>query len=177
MRPGDQPFTTNTIGGNWTQLADAFAYDGGGYGGVFGDFSPIANAVLTMGFTVTGQTNGPDVQHQIEIYPHDNSGTFTELGFNGTGAANVPDAAIGYFDGVTYPNYLSTPTTSGMHAGSMTITGTYLVGTSVTLDAGWPGEPYHVDLSPFGNYQGASHLELDTNNVNFAIDWVCLIAW
>jgi thrombospondin type 3 repeat protein len=173
MRPGDQPFTT---AGTWTQLADSFAFDGNGYGGLDADLQ-VANAVFAMGFTVTGDTNGPDVQHQIEIYPHDDSGTFTELGFNGTGTANVPDAAIGYFDGTTYPNYLTMPTASGIHSGAMTITGRWVIGQSVTLDGGWPGEPYHVDLSPFANYQGGLHLELDSNNVQFAVDWACVIAW
>ena len=176
MRPGDQPFTTNTSAGAWTQLADGFAYDGGGYGGLYTDVT-LANAVFVMGFTVTGTTNGPDVQHQVMIYPKDDSGTFTEVGFNATGVANVPEAVITYFDGASFPNYISLPTASGLHAGKMTITGTYLIGASVALDGGWPGEPYHVDLAPFAGYQGALHIQVDSNNVAFSVDWACAISW
>ena len=176
MRPGDQPFTPMTIGGGtWTQQADAIAYDGGSYGGLAVPLS-LANATVAMGFTVTGPTNSPDAQHQLELYPADDSGAFTEVGFNATGTANVPDAVIGYYDGMTYAAYMNVPTTSGLHAGALTITGMYLVGTSVTLDAGWAGEPYHVDLVPTA-YQGATHLALDDNNVAVAVDWVCVIAW
>src|SRR5205823_14149936 len=106
MLPGDRPFI---LVANWTQLDDSLAYDGSGYGGLRADLT-VNNAVLAMGFSITGQTNGPDVQHQLEIYPNDDSGTLTEVGLNATGAANVPDAVIGYFDGATYPIYQSTPT-------------------------------------------------------------------
>jgi len=177
MRPGDQPFTPSTFnGGSWTQLADSLAYDGGAYGGLLTDIQ-VANAVVSMGFTITAQTNGPDVQHQLEIYPLDDSGTFTELGLNASGMNNVPAAAIGYYDGATYPIYLTMATASGIHAGALTITGTYVIGASVALDTGWPGETYHIDLSPFASYVGGTHIELDSNNVAFAVDWVCVIAW
>ena len=49
--------------------------------------------------------------------------------------------------------------------------------TSVTVDTGWPGEPYHVDLNPFALYQGGQHIQLDSNNVAYAVDWACVIAW
>jgi hypothetical protein len=176
MQPSDQPFLPTAFGGAWTQGADSIAYDGGGYGGLLADLT-VANAVVTAGFTITGETSGPDAQHQIELYPKDDSGTFTELGFNGTGTANVPDATIGYFDGATYPTYLMMPTASGIHAGTMTITGMWIVDQSVTLDAGWFGEPYHIDLPSFASYQGALHVELDSNNVAFAVEWICVIAW
>jgi len=177
MRRGDQPFMPiNGGGGVWTQLADSYAFDGNVYGGLVTNVV-ATNAVLAMGFTITGQTTGPDVQHQIEIYPADDTGTFAELGFNGTGTANVPEAAVAYWDGVTFPLYLTMPTASGIHAGSMTITGTYVVGSSVVLDGGWPGEPYHVEAIPFANYQGATRIQIDSNNVAYAVEWVCLIAW
>lgn len=176
MQPTNNPFTPNTLGGAWTQLADSYAYDGGGYGGLTAD-AQSTNSVLVMGFAITGETNGPNVQHQLEICPKDNSTSFTQVGFNATGTANVPDAVIGYFDGNTYAQYIPVPTASGIHPGQLTITGTYLVGTSVTLDGGWPGEPYHVALSPFANYSGGLHIQLDSNNVAFAVDWVILISW
>ena len=96
-----------------------------------------------------------------------------------TRGGNVGGArpAIGYFDGTTYPTYLDQPTASGIHAGELTIVGTYFVGASVTLDVGWPGEPYHVDLSPFASYTGGLHIELDSNSVAFAVNWACVIAW
>ena len=178
MRPADQPFSQVMSDGSWTQLADSYAYDGVFYGGIYTDLDlDVANAVAAMGFAITGQTGGPNVQHQLEMYVRDDSVTFTELGLNGTGANNVPEAAIAYFDGATFPTYLTTPTANGIHAGSLTITGTWLVDTSVTLDTGWAGEPYRVELSPFANYHGGRHVQLDSNNVAYAVEWVCVIAW
>lgn len=49
------------------------------------------------------------------------------------------------------------------------ITGTWLVGTAVTLDG--------VEANPFPDYQGAAHVRLDSNNVASAVDWVCVITW
>jgi hypothetical protein len=130
-----------------------------------------------MGFTIIGQTTSPDVQHQLQIYPRDDSGTFAECGFNATGTANVPDAVVTYFDGVTFSPYVPVSTASGMHAGDLTLTATYLVGDSVRLDAGYPGEPYHVDLAPFAYAGATNHVQLDANNVAFELEWVVLIAW
>jgi hypothetical protein len=176
MRPSDQPFTPFTNTGMWMQLADAFACDGNGYGGFDTDL-PLGNTVISMGVDVIGQTNGPDIQHQIQLYPEHDNGVFTEVGFNGTGTNNVPDAALAHFDGVTFNPYLTQPTASGIHAGAMTITGTWIVGASVALDAGWSGEPYHVDLAPFASYQGGMRVKLDSNNVAFAVTWVHIVGW
>jgi hypothetical protein len=89
----------------------------------------------------------------------------------------VPDATITYYDGNNFLDNTPTPTASGIHAGAMTITGTYFAGSAVTLDAGWPGEPYHVELSPFASYQRGVQIQLDDNNVALAVNWVCVIAW
>lgn len=176
MQAGDQPFGFESVGGGWTSLADSIAYDGTGYGGLLTDLT-ASNIVLSMGFTVTGYVNGPDVQHQIAIMPLDATSRFVEVGFNGTGTANVPDATIAYWDGATFASYLTMPTATGLHPGSMTIAGTYVVADSVVMDAGWPGEPYHVDFSTFLGYQGALQIRLDSNNVAYAVEWACVIAW
>jgi hypothetical protein len=174
MQPGDQPFTPSTIGGSWQQLADSYAYDGGGYGGLLYS-TPVQSAVVAMGFTITGETNGAGVQHQIALYPNPGDGTWVEGGFNGV-ANTIPELTMVYFDGASFHTLESVTTANGIHAGEAKLFGTYVDGVSASVSGGWPGEPYAVDGAAT-TYHGGAKIQLDTNNVAYAIEWACVIAW
>jgi hypothetical protein len=174
MQPGDQPFATAQSGSTWTQLADSVANDGGGYGGLVFPTS-LANTVVAMGFTITGETNGANVQHQLVVYSNPNDGTYVEAGFNGV-AGQVPLAVVGGFDGANFFTAASTTTASGIHGGAATIFATYVLDTSGTMTGGWAGDPYTV-AGPTPQYHGGTNTQLDSNNVAFAVEWACVIAW
>jgi hypothetical protein len=128
-----------------------------------------------MGFTITGETNGAAVQHQLVVYPNPGDGTWVVGGFNGYGGM-MAHATIVHFDGTNYDTIADAPTPSGIHGGAATITGTYVVGTSAHMVGGWPGEPYDIS-GPAPAYLGGVEMHLDDNNVALAIEWACIIGW
>ena len=63
---------------------------------------------------------------------------------------------------------------SGLHTGALVLQTTQIVGVSVTLDAGWPGESYNAQVMD-GVYQGATRIEINTNNVHYEIRYLIVI--
>jgi len=172
LQPGDQPFTMESFGGTWIQDADAIHIDGAGYAGLHYDIA-LHNAVLAFGFAIEGSL-GIGVQHQISIYAKSSAVPFVLAEFNDV--SNGSNAELDGFDGTTFSPIGEQPLANGVHAGHATLLATYIVGTSLTLDGGWTGEPYHV-AAPTAVYQGGTTIQLDTNNVAFDLDYVCIIAW
>jgi hypothetical protein len=62
----------------------------------------------------------------------------------------------------------------GIHPGELFLQTTQRVGQSVRLNAGWPGEMYEA-LVMDDLYQGATHIEMNFNNVHFELRYLIVI--
>lgn len=173
MQPFDQPLTAFAAAGAWTQLDDAIHFDGTEYASVTYDLV-LQNAEIMFGMTVEGSTGGA-VQHQIALYAIDDlslSHDYAELNdIPGSSAAQLT-----HFDGTAYSAIKQQPLVAGIHAGPLVLQTRQIVGASVQLDGGWPGEPYNV-TTPSALYQGGKHVHSDINNVAFDLDRVCIVGW
>jgi hypothetical protein len=173
MRPGDQPLATG--GQTWTQNADSIRFDGTGYGGLRYTMN-VQNTVFAMGFDIHAAI-GTGVQHQISLAMLTPATSFVSTQFNQSPANSFTNAEISYYDGTTYTILGIQQLANNIHAGTMTLQGTWVVGTSVDLAGGWPGEPYqlHADTAMYPG--GAIYFQLDSNNVDYDCTWVWLVGW
>lgn len=177
MVPGDQPFSINPFtDGTFTQEPDALRFSGAAqpplYSGLTmpltaGDVRvAIGVDVTTVLPTTTGQQNqfALAAADQPPLY-------FVELlDIEG----QFQRAQVTLFDGTNYTGTASADLASGLHTGALVLQTTQIVGVSVTLDAGWPGESYNAQVMD-GVYQGATRIEINTNNVHYEIRYLIVI--
>ena len=173
MQPGDQPFVAASNGAPWTQQADSLHFDGAAYAGLTLTLS-AQNVVYELGGDITAVLGGASAQHQLAVVettdtpPED----FTEL----NEIAGFSRASVTRFDGTTYSSAAYMDLAAGVHTGAVIVRGTELIGTSVRIDAGWPGEMYNAtDTTPL--YQGGVVFLINDNNLALDIRYVVVITW
>jgi hypothetical protein len=172
MRPGDQPFTLAATGA-WVQLDDAIHYEGGQDARLSYDLS-MQDVRIAMGIDILDVSGSAAIQHQLSLSA--NVGTnlaheFVEL----NEVDPNKNAAVTLYNGTTYVVMASQTLPSGVHPGSVLLQATELVGTSVTMDGGWPGELYHL-VHPTTVYQGASSVQFIANALVIDVRWIIIIA-
>lgn len=172
MQPTDQPFDLGGTG-VWTQAAHSVHFDGNGVGGL-GAPMAAGNIRIAIGVDIEAVV-GTMVQHQLATaalsdpaQPH----YFVELDDD----AGYDAADVSYFNGTTYNIGATQLLASNVHTGSVFLQATEVLDTSVTLDAGWPGEPYHA--AQLDNlYQGGDRITFIVNNAVIDVRWICIITW
>ncbi len=173
MTPDDQPFSFRGSG-DWTQRADAMHFDGK-FDGSMNYGVALQNAQITIGVDVSAVV-GATSQHQLALgatpdpsLPHH----YVELNEMLPGLSL---AAVTHFDGTSYSYPAAQLLSTGLHGGQILLQETALVGTSVQLDGGWPGESYHLSL-PTTSYQGTDAVFFVANNLVLDLQYVCIVAW
>jgi len=173
MRPGDQPFGFDPSSQPWEQREDALYFNGMVYGGLVLPLS-AQNVVYELGADIISVQGGATAQHQLAFVetPNNPPEDFTEI----NEVSGFSRAAVTYFDGTNFANAAWQDLATGVHTGPVIVRGTELVGTSVRIDAGWPGEMYNAtDTTTL--YQGGVVLLVNTNNLELAIRYVVVITW
>lgn len=177
MVPGDQPFAINPFtDGTFTQQADSLRFDGAALPPLYSGLSmPLTagDVRVAIGVDITNvlpTTAGE--QNQFALAAADQPPLyFVEvLDIDG----QFQRAQITLFDGTNYTGTASDDLATGLHTGALVLQTTQIVGVSVTLDAGWPGEPYTAQVMD-AVYQGATRIEINTNNVHYEIRYLIVI--
>lgn len=177
MQSGDQPFSLDGDG-VWTQLADSLAFTGdlGGDNNLYGALElpmTFGDVRVVVGVDITAVVPGPaSMQHQFAVGAVGAAPLY--FGELLAIAAQPPRAQITYFDGASFLPARTADLASGIHPGVVTFELTQVVGTSVRLDVGWPGEPYTVEVMD-SLYQGGDSIVMTTNNLHYEIRYVLVI--
>lgn len=177
MVPGDQPFAINPFtDGTFTQEADSLRFGDAAAPPLFGGLTMALTAGdvrVAIGLTITSvlpTTSGQ--QNQVALSAFDQPPMyFVEVNAI---AGSFQRAHIVHFDGTTYTGVTGQDLASGVHPGDLVLQTTQIVGQSVTLAAGWPGEAYSAQVSD-GLYQGTTQINVNTNNLHYEIRYVIVI--
>jgi hypothetical protein len=177
MQPGDQPFSMHPMTqGTFTQGADALLLDGDLGGDFFAGLTlPISagNVQVDVGFDITAVGNASQ-QHQFAL-------STTTLVPNYFGEineiiGNFSNAQLTFFDGSNFAQVSIDPLQTGVHPGAVHLQMHEVVNTSVTFIATYPGEPYSATVSD-NVYQASDLLQININNLQLQIRYVCVITW
>ncbi len=159
--------------GAWTQLDDSLHFDGTAIDAQLDLDIDARDTRIDVGFEIHAVL-GTNVQHQLSLAastdinaPH----LFVEL----NEVPSFSNAAVTLFDGANYMVANGQALPSGMHAGRGRLQLTQIANTSVTMDGGWVGEPYHIE-EPTTLYTNATYVALNVNNLDIDIRYVCIIA-
>lgn len=167
LQGSDQPLA---VTGTWTQAADSIHFDGSAK--LRYDIE-LQNAVVAFGFDIQ-EMIGTNVQHQIAVYARSTDVAYDLVELNDVPGSSTAD--VSRYDGASYLIESSAPLPNAIHSGRLTLEATQIVDTSITLDGGWSGEPYHVS-SPITDYHGGTYVHVDINNLVLDVDYIAIIGW
>ena len=177
MMPGDAPFLPTPSTGTWIQLADSWRLtlvepqQPPLHGRLELPIS-VADVRIAVGIDVLERVD-PAPQHQISLSVRD-GGPYHMVEVNEVAATALSQAAVTHHDGQDFSTMDAMPLVSGIHPGAFALQTTQRVGTSVRLDAAWPGEPYSVEVID-AVYQGASEVILSFNGLHVEIRYLIVI--
>lgn len=175
MGTGDMPFTVNPASqAPWTQLDDSLQFAGplttDVYGGL--DLPYTAGDIrFAIGIEIVA-VGDPAFQHQFSMRAADQPPLY--FGELNEQVGTYSRAEITRFSGTSYSQQSAMTLASGIQPGVVSLLLTERVGTGVHLDAAWPGEPYTADVMDT-LYQGTTKLQLNVNNLQIEIRYVCVI--
>ena len=172
MTADDQPFAESA--GAQMQLADALHLEVTGGDEILDAAVSYGSVQITVGTRVE-QVLGTNVQHQLALAPTPTSGfgIYTFVEFNeGVGYSN---AQITHYDGMTFTAVTAAPLPNGFHSGPLQLQLTAVVGGTLELDGGWPGEPYQLSIP--GPWPGGSAIAIDINHLVVDFDYVFVVSW
>ncbi|HUS32974.1 MAG TPA: thrombospondin type 3 repeat-containing protein [Kofleriaceae bacterium] len=174
MAPGDQPFTLSTFTtGAWTHSSDGFKLDGDLGADFFAGLTlPISagDVRVDIGFDITAVGSG--LQHQFALGTTTRTPAyFAELNEQ---IGNYSGAYITYFDGSTYNQVDSRPLVLGIHPARVRFLLDERVNTSVRANIQIDAEGYAPMVSD-NTYQSSDLLQLNINNLQLEIRYVCVI--
>lgn len=92
------------------------------------------------------------------------------------GGELVGYAQVVHYDGSIFLSDVQQQLAIDIHSGQFAIAMTAMADTSVTVDAAWPGEPYHLE-APATVFRSGTRLGLDNNHVDADVTWACVITW
>jgi hypothetical protein len=178
MQPGDQPLSINpATQGVFTQGSDGLLVDGDLGGNFFAGLQlPISagNVRIDMGVDISAVGNATQ-QHELAV-----STTTLVPNYFGEINEDLPLAfsyvEVTYFDGSNFNGADLVPLANGVHTGAVHIQLDEVINTSVTFKAEWPGEPYTAMVSD-NLYQSSDLLQININNLQLEIRYVCMITW
>jgi hypothetical protein len=183
MAPGDQPFVVfpddgSDPGATWTQRPDALEFDGPPdasdqhLSGHLELPMLLGDVRITLGFDIVNRIEpGDQFQIAVGVRPGDFQTYYTELN---EVPPNFRAAQVLKWNGSAFETYAMQDLVVPMHAGFVTYQATYRLGVGGVLDAGWPGEPYHLETTD-GQYQGGEKFEININDLHLQIRYVCVI--
>lgn len=173
MQPTDQPFAL-TGTGTWTQAADSVHFDGNGYG-VLQLPLTLGNVQINVGIDIVAVL-GPTKQHQLTLSAEGTPGAPTDFVEINEQIGSYSYAGVSNFDGAGYSQVDSRPLATGIHPGAFVLQTIEVVGTRVSFDGGWPGEPYAANALT-ALYTGGQTVKLRDNSLEIDVRYVCVVAW
>lgn len=169
LTPGDQPLALGGDG-TWTTAADGLGFTGG-FGTLRFDL-PLGAARVAFGIDVVGLVTGMG-QHQIALGTGDGTNSYFVQVQDDMGTRR---ATVTHEQSQIYTDLATQPLTSGIRLGPLMLQHTMRAGSPpvVSLDAGWPGDPYQLSAdAPL--YTGATALQLGINNLELTVRYVVVI--
>jgi len=157
--------------GTWTQLADARHFDGmGGNLGVLSAPLAIVDSDIWFAANIDAQVESP-YKLAIEL-GHDPDYVYSEMFDGGPG---MQSAEVVYFDSANYHFIDPVTLATGLHTGEVTFHfAPRTPPSTITLDAGWPGEDY-TSSGAEANYTGGNPLMIEVGGLAVDVAYVFVV--